>query len=312
VDRAGVARTTIHRRFATREALIEALAASAVRQTAEKVEAAVDVLAEYGPTLGRPLVDTLVGSKLANLKELRPRQTNFRVLFVRATWPLCSHRQATVIICPPPGPRSRTTAGWSPPTLRRPRGTAGRREQPTRAGLQWPCAWPSPPTPTSPSPPPISRPSPAHQAAIPVGGRCTPARPVPAASISRTLKARILKAEWTKLRTLPSTWRTAALTLALGIGFSVAVALSQISQWHTMTAQQRNATPTPYSFTAVVAAHASGLKLAIVSNNSRYPPIWRGSLLVSSANSGAQIRIICALASPTGWVGLVHAGQGGS
>jgi HAD superfamily hydrolase (TIGR01549 family) len=29
-----------------------------------------------------------------------------------------------------------------------------------------------------------------------------------------------------------------------------------------------NATPTPYSFTAVVAAHASGLKLAIVSNNS--------------------------------------------
>jgi hypothetical protein len=42
-------------------------------QAAEKVEAAVDVLAEYGPTLGRPLVDTLAGSKLANLKELRPR-----------------------------------------------------------------------------------------------------------------------------------------------------------------------------------------------------------------------------------------------
>jgi hypothetical protein len=51
-------------------------------QAADKVEAAVDVLAEYGPTLGRPLVDTLVGSKLANLKELRPRQTNIRVLFV--------------------------------------------------------------------------------------------------------------------------------------------------------------------------------------------------------------------------------------
>jgi hypothetical protein len=39
-------------------------------QAADKVEAAVDVLAEYGPTLGRPLVDTLTGSKLANLKEL--------------------------------------------------------------------------------------------------------------------------------------------------------------------------------------------------------------------------------------------------
>jgi ABC-type transport system involved in multi-copper enzyme maturation permease subunit len=69
----------------------------------------------------------------------------------------------------------------------------------------------------------------------------TPARPVQAASRTlktRILKAHILKAEWTKLRTLPSTWRTAALTLVLGIGFSVAVALSQMSQWHTMTAQQ--------------------------------------------------------------------------
>jgi hypothetical protein len=42
---------------------------------ADRVEAAVDVLSEYGPTLGRPLVDTLTGSKIANLKELRPRQT---------------------------------------------------------------------------------------------------------------------------------------------------------------------------------------------------------------------------------------------
>jgi hypothetical protein len=55
-------------------------------QAAERVEAAVDVLAEYGPTLGRPLVDTLAGSKLANLKELRPRQTNIRVLFVFDPW----------------------------------------------------------------------------------------------------------------------------------------------------------------------------------------------------------------------------------
>src|ERR1019366_8195397 len=45
----------------------------------------------------------------------------------------------------------------------------------------------------------------------------TPARTARATLISRTLKA-----EWTKLRTLPSTWRTATLTLALGIGFGVA------------------------------------------------------------------------------------------
>ena len=55
-------------------------------QSAEKVEAAVDVLSEYGPTLGRPLVDTLKASAIANLKELRPRQTTIRVLFVFDPW----------------------------------------------------------------------------------------------------------------------------------------------------------------------------------------------------------------------------------
>lgn len=41
--------------------------------TAELVTAAVDLLAELGPTLGRPLVDTLQGTQLSNLKELRGR-----------------------------------------------------------------------------------------------------------------------------------------------------------------------------------------------------------------------------------------------
>ena len=41
-------------------------------QTAELVTAAIDLLAELGPTLGRPLVDTLQGSALAHLNELRP------------------------------------------------------------------------------------------------------------------------------------------------------------------------------------------------------------------------------------------------
>lgn len=39
-EHAGVARTTVHRRFATREALIDALAASVVRQTEQAVLAA--------------------------------------------------------------------------------------------------------------------------------------------------------------------------------------------------------------------------------------------------------------------------------
>jgi ABC-type transport system involved in multi-copper enzyme maturation permease subunit len=88
----------------------------------------------------------------------------------------------------------------------------------------------------------------------------TPALTARAASISRTLKARILKArilkaEWTKLRTLPSTWRTAALTLTLGIGFGVAVSFSQMSQWHTMPARQRQVfDPTSASLSGVMIA----------------------------------------------------------
>ena len=44
------------------------------------------MLSEYGPTLERPLVDTLKASTIANLKELRPRQTTIRVLFVFDPW----------------------------------------------------------------------------------------------------------------------------------------------------------------------------------------------------------------------------------
>jgi hypothetical protein len=41
----------------------------------------LEILEEVGPTLGRPLVDTLEGSRLVNLKELRPRGGYLRVLF---------------------------------------------------------------------------------------------------------------------------------------------------------------------------------------------------------------------------------------
>lgn len=54
-------------------------------RTAEQVAAALDLLAEFGPSLGRPLVDTLRGSRLANLKELRPGsrgRSEVRLLFV--------------------------------------------------------------------------------------------------------------------------------------------------------------------------------------------------------------------------------------
>jgi hypothetical protein len=40
--------------------------------TKARVLQAIDLLAEHGPGLGRPLVDTIHGSTIANLKELRP------------------------------------------------------------------------------------------------------------------------------------------------------------------------------------------------------------------------------------------------
>ena len=47
------------------------------------INAKVMVLSEFGPNLGRPYVDTIKGSKYANLKELRIKHKNtlFRILF---------------------------------------------------------------------------------------------------------------------------------------------------------------------------------------------------------------------------------------
>ncbi|MEV5741225.1 type II toxin-antitoxin system RelE/ParE family toxin [Microbispora rosea] len=45
---------------------------------------AIDALAEGGPGLGRPLVDTISGSSIQNLKELRPGTV--RILFAFDPW----------------------------------------------------------------------------------------------------------------------------------------------------------------------------------------------------------------------------------
>jgi len=49
----------------------------------EDIRAALIVLREMGPKLGRPLVDTLKGSRLPNLKELRVQSKGrpFRIFF---------------------------------------------------------------------------------------------------------------------------------------------------------------------------------------------------------------------------------------
>ncbi|HET8661535.1 MAG TPA: type II toxin-antitoxin system RelE/ParE family toxin [Micromonosporaceae bacterium] len=52
--------------------------------TADLVAEAIDLLAERGPALGRPLVDRLRGSRYHNMKELRPGSaaaTEVRLIF---------------------------------------------------------------------------------------------------------------------------------------------------------------------------------------------------------------------------------------
>jgi hypothetical protein len=61
-----------------------------------------------------------------------------------------------------------------------------------------------------------------------------PAKPVRATAVTRTLKG-----EWTKLRTLPSTWRTAIIAFVVSVGAGVIFVASESSQWASMTAGQR-------------------------------------------------------------------------
>ncbi len=52
--------------------------------SADQVLAALTILREVGPALGRPLVDTVTGSRHKNMKELRPGsrgRSELRVLF---------------------------------------------------------------------------------------------------------------------------------------------------------------------------------------------------------------------------------------
>jgi ABC-type transport system involved in multi-copper enzyme maturation permease subunit len=64
---------------------------------------------------------------------------------------------------------------------------------------------------------------------------------------------RIAKAEWTKLRTLPSTWRTAVMALVISVALGTILCVSQVQQWTKMTAGQRQTfDPTACSLFGVV------------------------------------------------------------
>ncbi len=73
----------------------------------EALLAASRVLVSEGPTLGRPLVDTVVGSRHANMKELRPGstgRTEIRVLFA-----FDLEREAILLVG---GDKSDDWSGW--------------------------------------------------------------------------------------------------------------------------------------------------------------------------------------------------------
>ncbi|MEI8149845.1 MAG: type II toxin-antitoxin system RelE/ParE family toxin [Actinomycetes bacterium] len=59
----------------------------------EQVVAALRALEEDGPSLGRPFVDQIKSSEHKNMKELRPRSTNIRLLFA-----FDPNRQALVLV----------------------------------------------------------------------------------------------------------------------------------------------------------------------------------------------------------------------
>jgi len=78
--------------------------------------------------------------------------------------------------------------------------------------------------------------------------------PTATAISARTPKIRrALKAEWTKMRTLPSTWRTAVIATAISISLGIILCASQVHAWSSMTAQQRQSfDPTACSLFGIV------------------------------------------------------------
>ena len=76
-------------------------------RTVVLVIAAINVLRDEGPALGRPLVDSIRGSSIIKLKELRPGssgRTEVRILFVFDPW-----RRAILLVA---GDKSTDWKGW--------------------------------------------------------------------------------------------------------------------------------------------------------------------------------------------------------
>jgi hypothetical protein len=70
----------------------------------DRIAPAIDQLEEHGPTLGRPTVDRVEGSRHHNMKELRSRGGHLRALFA-----FDPARQAIVLVG---GDKTNNWQGW--------------------------------------------------------------------------------------------------------------------------------------------------------------------------------------------------------
>ncbi|SDJ83682.1 hypothetical protein SAMN04487820_102304 [Actinopolyspora mzabensis] len=81
-------------------------------ESADLVEQALDMLAERGPNLGRPLVDHVKGSRNNNLKELRPASTGNSEL--RLLFAFDARRSAFILVA---GDKAGNWRGWYETTV---------------------------------------------------------------------------------------------------------------------------------------------------------------------------------------------------
>lgn len=80
-------------------------------ETVALVFAALEVLQDKGPSLGRPLVDTITGSSVKNLKELRPASTGSSE--VRILFAFDPRRQAVMLLAGDKSKGKRGKQKWS-------------------------------------------------------------------------------------------------------------------------------------------------------------------------------------------------------
>jgi hypothetical protein len=77
------------------------------RSTKVKVKKVLKLLIDHGPHLGRPLVDSIVGSEIRNLKELRVSSSN--QLAIRILFCFTPARMALLLVA---GDKSNNWSNW--------------------------------------------------------------------------------------------------------------------------------------------------------------------------------------------------------